>query len=213
MHVTRHSDPDAAIAFAEDLAGGWPDLQGVVGALAACEAFAHRWGDVTGRSHTLRLRLRQHMLTTIADVPEAPGAPRVAGEADLRWLIEGQVAFVAEAGIPDSPERIRKFMPKRVADGEFRIWDDHGPVAYAGFNDVAPDFSRIAPVYTLPECRKRGYATALVAALSRELLDRGKRKLFLTTDVANPTSNAIYARIGYRPENDDYHFDFVDPTT
>ena len=94
-------------------------------------------------------------------------------------------------------------MPSRVARGEFRIWDDGRPVAYAGCNDAAPDFARIAPVYTLPECRGRGYATALVAALARELLGRGKRKLFLTTDVANPTSNAIYARIGFRAENDD----------
>jgi len=69
----------------------------------------------------------------------------------------------------------------------------------------------VAPVYTLPEHRGSGHATALVAALSRELLARGKRKLFLTTDAANPTSNAIYARIGYRPQNEDCHFDFVAP--
>ena len=100
-------------------------------------------------------------------------------------------------------------MPRRVARGEFRIWDDDGPVAFAGFNDAAPDFARIAPVYTLPDRRGCGYATALVAALSRELLAGGKRKLFLTTDIANPTSNAIYARIGFRAENDDCHLDFV----
>ncbi len=94
-------------------------------------------------------------------------------------------------------------LPERVARGDFRIWDDGGRVAYAGFNDAAPDFARIAPVYTLPAHRGRGYATALVAAMSRELLARGKRKLFLTTDLANPTSNAIYARIGFRAENDD----------
>ena len=63
----------------------------------------------------------------------------------------------------------------------------------------------------MPECRGCGYATALVAALARELLERGKRKLFLTTDVANPTSNAIYARIGFRAENDDCGFDFIAP--
>jgi len=67
-------------------------------------------------------------------------------------------------------------------------------------------------VYTPPAYRGRGYATALVAAMSRELLTRGKRKLFLTTDVANPTSNAIYSRIGYRAENDDLHLDFVAPS-
>ncbi len=100
-------------------------------------------------------------------------------------------------------------MPPRIARGDFRIWDDGGSVAYAGYNDAAPDFARIAPVYTLPECRGRGYATALVAALARELLARGKQRLFLTTDVANPTSNAIYARIGFRAENDDCGFDFI----
>ncbi|MET0917362.1 MAG: GNAT family N-acetyltransferase [Burkholderiales bacterium] len=51
----------------------------------------------------------------------------------------------------------------------------------------------------------------MVAALARELLERGKRKLFLTTDVANKTSNAIYARIGFRAESDDCGFDFISP--
>jgi len=51
----------------------------------------------------------------------------------------------------------------------------------------------------------------MVAALARGLLDRGRHKLFLVTDLANPTSNAIYARIGFRPGNDHYHFDFVAP--
>jgi len=156
--------------------------------------------------------LRQHALAAVADVPRAPGAPRVAEEPDLPWLIDGQIAFIVEAGIPDSTERIRTWLPKRVTRGDFWIWDDDGPAAFAGFNDAAPDFARIAPVYTLPDRRGRGYATALVAAISRELLARGKRRLFLTTDVANPTSNAIYARIGFVAETDEYHFDFVDET-
>jgi len=205
------SDPAAAVAFAEDLAPDWPKLQGVVGARDACEAFARRWREITGREHLIRVRLRQHVLTTVAPVPAAPGASRVADEADLFWLMEGQFAFVAEAGLPDSAERIRKWLPRRVASGGFRIWEDAGPVAFAGFNDAPPDFTRIAPVYTLPERRSRGYATALVAALSRELLARGKQRLYLATDVANPTSNAIYARIGFVAETDDYHFDFIDP--
>jgi predicted GNAT family acetyltransferase len=205
------SDTAAATAFASDLAHDWPELQGVMGAASGCEAFARRWLDLTGRAHRLRVRLRQHALTAVNDVPSAPGAPRVAGFADIEWLIDVHVAFIAEVGIPDPPERVREFMPQRVARGDFRIWDDGDRVAYAGFNDAAPDFARIAPVYTMPGARGRGYATALVADLARELLARGKRKLFLTTDIANPTSNAIYARIGFRAENDDCGFDFVVP--
>ena len=205
------SDATAAKAFAADLAREWPELQGVVGAPEGCEAFAQTWFDLTGRGHKLRVRLRQHTLTAVNHVRPAPGALRIATEVDTEWLIERQGAFIAEVGMPDPPARVREFLPKRVERGDFRIWDDGGPVAYAGFSDPTPEFARIAPVYTLPECRGRGYATALVAELSRELLARGKRKLFLTTDVANPISNAIYARIGYRAENDDCGLDFVAP--
>jgi predicted GNAT family acetyltransferase len=209
--VIGRSDPGAAAAFADDLAPEWPALQGVVGSPATAEAFARRWREITGRVHALRARMRQHVLHAVDDVPEAPGAARVASAKDVDWLVEGQSAFIVEVGIPDSPRRIAATMGKRVERGEFWIWEDGAGVAFAGFNDAAPEFARIAPVYTLPDRRGRGYATALVAAVSRELLARGKRRLFLTTDVANPTSNAIYARIGFRPEGDDCHLDFVDP--
>ena len=209
--IIGQSDVAAATAFADDLAQDGPGLQGVVGALPAAEAFAERWQQVTGRTRRLRVRLRQHALVEVSDVPAAPGAPRTATEADTEWLIEGQCAFVAEVGVPDPPERMRALLPKRVLRGEYRIWDHDGRVAFAGFSDAAPDFARIAPVYTPPEYRGRGYATSLVARMSKELLARGKRSLFLTTDIANPTSNAIYARIGFRAENDDWHFDFIPP--
>ena len=205
------SDPQAATAFAADLAPDWPKLLGVVGAQAGCDAFVHKWNEITGRACRLRVRLRQHVLTTVNAVPQARGATRIATAADADWLIDRQIAFIEEVGIPDPPQRLREVMPPRIARGDFRIWDDGRPVAYAGYNDAAPDFARIAPVYTLPDCRGRGYATSLVAELSRELMEKGKQKLFLTTDVDNPTSNAIYARIGFRPENDDCGFDFIAP--
>ena len=50
---------------------------------------------------------------------------------------------------------------------------------------------------------------AVVAALSRALLEGGKTAIFLTTDVANPTSNRIYRQIGCRAMADHYHFELV----
>ena len=49
----------------------------------------------------------------------------------------------------------------------------------------------------MPDLRRRGYASNLVAELSRWLLDDGYEACFLYTDLANPTSNKIYTEIGY----------------
>lgn len=209
--VFENADPAAAAAFAHDLAADCPKLSGAVGALAACKAFARAWHERTGRAHVQRFHLRHFKLTEVSPVPSASGAPRVAVEADSDWLREVQYAFLAEAGVPDNPERILASMPRRLAEEQYWIWDDEGAVAYAGWTPSGKDAARIAPVYTPPACRSRGYATALVAALSRALLAGGRRRIFLVADVANPTSNAIYARIGFRPESDVYRFDFVDP--
>jgi hypothetical protein len=64
-------------------------------------------------------------------------------------------------------------------------------------------------VYTPPEVRARGYASACVAALTKLLLEGGRRFCFLYTDLSNPTSNSIYQRVGYRPisDVDQYVFD------
>jgi hypothetical protein len=66
----------------------------------------------------------------------------------------------------------------------------------------------INTVYTPPRFRRHGYATAAVAALSGRLLESGRRFCCLYTDVANPTSNSIYAKIGYKPIRDDVEIAF-----
>jgi predicted GNAT family acetyltransferase len=70
-------------------------------------------------------------------------------------------------------------------------------VSVAGYGGDTPNGIRIGPVFTPPELRGRGYATSLVAQLSSRLLAEGRRFCFLYTDLANPTANAIYERIGY----------------
>ena len=62
---------------------------------------------------------------------------------------------------------------------------------------------RVGPVYTPPGLRGRGYASAATAAASlRACSRRGPRRSCCYTDLANPVSNSIYQRIGYRPVED-----------
>ena len=78
------------------------------------------------------------------------------------------------------------------------VWEDDSVTSMAAAMDPTPTGVRIGYVYTPPEARGRGYASILVAELSQLYLDRGRSLCFLYTDMANPTSNAIYQRIGYR---------------
>ena len=208
------SDTVAALAFADDVhefrGGPTATLQGLVGTQPACEAFALRWRELTGHVHQLRVQMRNHKLTRVEPVPRPLGAARKATADDIDWVGAAQHDFIMEIQLPDDAARLRSLVPRRIEQGQIWIWDDAGAVAFAGWTDAPPDAARIAPVYTVPSSRGRGYATALVAALSQALLDRGRPKLFLITDLANPVSNSIYARIGYRPQSDLFHFDFVD---
>lgn len=81
-----------------------------------------------------------------------------------------------------------------------RVWERRGqPVSMAKASVRTPNAERISEVYTPPSHRRNGYAGALVAALTAERLDAGTAMVHLYTDLANPTSNHIYTRIGYEP--------------
>ena len=209
--VVARSDPAAVAAIADALVDEGRVVPGVHGAEDACVAFAAQWCTATGRQAHVHARLRNHVLTRVAPLSAAPGRMREATTADLDWLVDASDRFVAEVRVPPPPEGTRAMMEGRLADGRYRIWEDGGePVAFLGATSPVPRFGRIGPVWTPPERRGRGYATSLVALASAEMLARGVERIFLTTDLANPTSNAIYARIGYEPLDDEIELAFAD---
>ena len=64
----------------------------------------------------------------------------------------------------------------------------------------------IAPVYTPPEERGRGYAGSATAAAAEMLLDEGRTVVSLYTDLRNPASNRCYQRIGFVPHCKSWHY-------
>lgn len=108
---------------------------------------------------------------------------------------------------PDRPSR------EPMEGGRLFIWDDDGPVSMAAWTGKTPNGVRVNFVYTPPAFRGRGYATSCVGALSQRLLDQGNAYGCLYTDMANPTSNAIYRRLGYRPVCDAALYALATPVT
>ena len=205
-HLVVISAPtsDAALdTMVEAIASEPEPVPGVLGGLPEANEFAIRYAAATGRSVSKGMEQGIYALEQVADVPRPAGAPRVAGPDDVELVLEWTRAFHAEAGPVDTWDeaQTRRRLAGRLAGrgGEgLRIWEDGGPVCLAGFAGPTRHGIRVGPVYTPPELRKRGYATALVADVSQELLDSGRRFCFLYTDMSNPTSNAVYRRIGYR---------------
>jgi predicted GNAT family acetyltransferase len=70
---------------------------------------------------------------------------------------------------------------------------------------------RLGPVYTPPGRRGRGFGGAVTAAVSQAAKDAGAAEVLLYTDLANPTSNALYQRLGYQPVSDSVELWFGPP--
>jgi predicted GNAT family acetyltransferase len=177
------------------------ELPGVVGALPEADAFAGLWSGRTGASARGRVALMIYALEAVRPVTGVPGHSRDATSADRPLLLEWWRAFSIEVGHarPGDDAEIARAVDRRLtADGAgFVLWEHDGPVSFAGFGGRTPNGIRIGPVYTPPSLRGRGYASAVVAALSAQLLSGGRRFCFLYTDASNPASNKIYQRIGY----------------
>ncbi|MBI0385301.1 GNAT family N-acetyltransferase, partial [Streptomyces albiflaviniger] len=90
------------------------------------------------------------------------------------------------------------------------VWElDGRPVACAGISRTIAGMARVSLVYTPPELRGRGYAGAATAAVSGAARAAGVREVLLFTDLDNPTSNALYQRLGYRPLEDHLLLSFI----
>jgi ribosomal protein S18 acetylase RimI-like enzyme len=163
---------------------------------ATAAAFAGAWAE---RHHVAGVDLdggRFYELGAVHSVASAPGEIRLAEASDRATLVEWSMAFAGETetGADHAGAAVDLAMARRL----LWVWDDGGPVSMSGASRPHTGVSRIQRVYTPPEHRGHGYATACVEHQSRLLVERGLGCV-LYTQLSNPTSNAIYRRIGYRP--------------
>ena len=174
----------------------------VIGAEGQIEALVDEWTR-RGRSARVVMHQRAYKLTQVSDLPQVPGQLRVATLDDLDLVTEWVAAFEHEAmsGVLQL-NSTRAIAERRINSGEVFLWCDPEPRTMAGSARPTQHAIAVNAVYTPPERRRRGYATACVAAVSRTLLARGFEYCVLYTDLSNPTSNAIYTNIGYRPVKD-----------
>ncbi|MFE3618143.1 GNAT family N-acetyltransferase, partial [Streptomyces anulatus] len=79
------------------------------------------------------------------------------------------------------------------------------PVTLVARQAAVLGWARTGPVYTPPRFRGNGFASALTATVAGRIRAEGADAC-LFTDLANPTSNKIYQRIGFEPVRDFVHY-------
>jgi len=196
------SDGENADLLATRLAEKVPSLKGAHGPTPTVDTFANQWSAEHEVPLRLQMNLRLFELTSVTPARPCGGRFRLAQPQDEELILIWIKAFMDEA-VPNDPrlpeEEIRKEIRESTEKQQYFIWEDGGrPVCLLGSKRETAIERWIAPVYTPPELRGRGYGAALVAEVSRRIVAAGKRGM-LFTDLANPTSNSIYQKVGYYP--------------
>jgi predicted GNAT family acetyltransferase len=204
--------PEHAGSVDDALATADPGLPGVTGPADAAEALAAAYQARTGLPVRVDMRMRLFALDVLTPVDGVAGAVRPAAAADVEllagWLLDFRREATPQLRDPHPPvERVRR----RLAAGDgLLFWELDGvPVALAQVGRPIAGMSRIGPVYTRPGHRRRGFGAAVTAAAARWARRAGAERVALFVDRANPTTNRLYPRLGFRPVHDVVELSFA----
>jgi FR47-like protein len=199
---------EAAVALARALHERGEEVLGLNGALPAVELCAAELARLGGGHVEVSQHTRLHELGELVSPAPVPGGLRAATEDDVDLVMKWFGAFMGDAdeqaGRPrgasahEAPDRAE--MLRRLRTGRLWFWVDQAGerVHLTGVSPPSFGVARVGPVYTPPAQRGRGWASNAVAGISRQVQAEGAR-VCLFTDQANPTSNKIYAALGYQP--------------
>jgi hypothetical protein len=205
--LVTDAPPEACEPLAEALSSAYDVIPAVLGPERLAEAVAMAWVARRGGGWRPGMEQRVYRLDEVTPASGVPGSLREANSGDVDLAVEWGAGFARDTGLrfAATRESIGGWVEKR----QLFLWEDDEPRSIAVAHGRTPKGARVGYVYTPPESRGRGYASACVGALSQELLDRGVEFCVLYTDLSNRTSNAIYTRLGYYPIDDVRDVDLV----
>ena len=206
-HV-RTDDPGVIAQLADEVAARAGDVPGVHGQAAAAATFAAAWATGSNAPVTIDMFQRYYSLATVIPPPIVPGHVRPGTAKDLATVMPWAIEFQRDTHGDQKPDRavdvdgLRASLTWGLEHGEIWLWDDDGPQAMVAASVPVDGVSRIHLVYTPPESRNRGLAAACTAAAVGRVLASGATNCVLFTDLANPSSNALYQRLGFKPHSE-----------
>ena len=206
--VLSHGSPIGVAMLADGMARARIEPPGVVGPADTAAVFVNAWSKLSRQGIKPLLRLGIYEARIATPPPNVPGSLHEATSDEAELLIRWFDAFRSEITVLGHDPRV--FIPQQIAARRMFIWKVEGqPVSMAAWTGPTPHSVRIGAVYTPKEFRNRGYASAAVAELTHRLLESGRTFVTLNADLANPTPNGIYQKIGFRLIGEIQEYDFA----
>ena len=187
-------------------------IAGIVGPPATCEIFVKVWKKLSGLNYKLAVNQKIYQLEEVIMPLKQSGQQMLAQESHAglvgQWLHE----FNCEA-IPHEPTSVEKTTElafQKIKKGEVYLWqNDESEIVAMNFVGRPTDNGMsVTGVYTPKNFRGKGFASALVAKTSEQMLQSGRKFCVLYTDSSNSTSNKIYQKIGFKEVATSKHFIF-----
>ena len=187
-------------------------IPGVLAPTPIARRFVEKWSEKTATS----FHLSGHQ--QLFELRQAPPAPANSGQRRLRPASQPELDLIAgwfygftlEIFKSANAAEARQMAEQRIHDGDVFVWEAAGqPVCMAMKNRPTRRSIAISYVYTPSEQRGKGYATACVGELSRQLLHSGWEFCTLFVDVNNRAAYRAYQKIGYQLVGDyeEYRFE------
>ncbi len=192
-------------------------LPGVAGEAATTACFAGEWAERNKTPVIPFLALRLYEVDNVQEPPTVKGHLRKAESDDRDLLIDWISCFSMDIGehnktideteLKERHNNTSRLVDRHLSNGLLWLWEDSQPLSLIARTDAVEDVVQVKYVYTPPEHRNNGYATACVTKISKQIRNEGYRCI-LYTDLTNPVSNSIYRRIGYRAVSDTIQYIF-----
>ncbi len=197
-----------ADAMAAAISGEGHRLSGIAGEASTASAFAGCWSERVRTAAVVQDAQRLYLLGRLVRPEGVPGRLRRAEVFERELVIEWWSAFQVETGAPTA--EVSAAADFGLSTGRLFFWDDGGARCLARATEPLGGISRIGAVFTPPEWRRRGYASACVGALSERVRHESGAISVLYAQLGNPSSNAIYRRLGFEAVSEALIYSFVD---
>jgi predicted GNAT family acetyltransferase len=208
LYEHNNTDNNVMELFINELYSKNKYIPGVTGEINVAKSFMEKWTKISGCNCKINMNLRIFKLTMVEKYNRPSGIFRSAEKRDIEKIIEFITEFYVSINEIVDIGFVKEIAENGIKNNDIFVWENSEIVSMAKKQRPTKHGMAVSHVYTPIEYRRKGYATAVVAELSQNILDSGKTFCTLYTDLSNPTSNSIYRKIGYYPISDSISYVF-----